>query len=847
MTTKKREKATPRLTRWLCTVSIAALAVVVFLPSIINWQVNKILRSLMTNGVAEFRLLHVGLYRSDLSITFFDDLAGESIPVQVDSCVLDYRPFRLLTGHIDSIRLNGVSLLAIVSNGAFRIPATELFAKNAERNAEPSAKFSLQALQQAPISVGLISLQGNLVLDLVSERTLIPIDIVASSTGSNSWGNITARLNATMASSKISIDAACDTRAEEITVLLNGMLATDSLPYSIRKNLPESVRRISGDFKSTTILNFNGTSLKAIGLLATANAAIETPDRIFHLHPEFKATGDGTRIEASLTGLKVKLPGIAASLDATNLVCNIPGQTFTGNISLGIDTNAPLVVKFKLDPHSFQVNLTEDATQWHGTLKAGDFTIVCDGARLNATANAIPESATTSFITGFGIGRLVINDAKGARIALIENGIDGSATLKQAGKHLTGGATLTFDAAAIPQSQLNIRNASLRLSANSSSESPLVVGAEASANAAFRGIEIANFNATLDQQSHDLFSIKGMVKALGVEGNFDTLINLAAKDGTAISNTFSLAEQALDLSLLPQLVPELKGFAIGGRVFAAADYQTTPQLQRGSFKFRFSEGTVDCPEQKLSASDIQMTFEMPSLPSLSSNSQRFSFKNLKVGNFNIDSGMAIFRMQSPIVWYLDKLILDWCGGKVRGESTRITRTNQKIWLTLHADQLKLAELLQQFGIGTDTGESGKLSGTIPIVIADQKITIKDGYFHSAPGKFGTVRLLPSKLIASTAAATIETSLALDALSEFTYAWIRLVLNSEDEDLLIKFEMDGKPSHKLFYSIKDGEIVKSKRASEFKGIVLDANFTIPLNKLISLSKPLAAIMKDSSVE
>ena len=846
MTTKKSKKKCPRLARWLCTGTIAVLALVVFLPSIVNWQVNRILRNLMTNGVAEFRLLHAGLYRSDISVTFSDGPASESIPLQVDSCVLDYRPFRLLAGHIDAVHLNGVSLLAVATNGTFRIPALELFAKDTDDNAAP-AKFSLQSLQQSPISVGSLRLQGHLVLDFGVERTLIPITALASSIGSNPWENIAAHIDATVASCKISLDAACDTRAEAISTQLNGVLSTDSLPYSVRKNLPESPRRISGDFKSTTIINLNGLSLKALALSATANVAIETPDGIVDLHPAFKATGDGSRIEASLTGLKAGFAGITASLEATNLVCNIPEQIVTGNVSLGIDTHAPLVVTFKLDPHSLQAKFTEDAERWNGTFKAGDFTVTCDGARLNATGKSVPESATTSLVTDFGIGRLLVKNAEGVSIALLENGIDGSITLEQSGKHLSGGATLQFDDAAIPQSQLNIRNASLNFTADADSGMPLSMLAKANADAAFRGIEVAKLAATLKQPSNDLFSVNGTVKAFGVEGTFGTVINLGAKDGTTISNSFQLAEQSLDLSLLPQLVPELEGFTIGGKVFADANYLMNPNSQHGSFNFRFSEGTLTNPKQNLSASDIQMTFEMPFLPSLASNSQHFSFKNFKMGNFNVDSGMAIFRMQSPIVWYLDKLILDWCGGKVRGESTRITRTNQNIWLTLHADQLKLAGLLQQFGIGTDTGESGKLSGTIPMVITDGKITIKDGYFHSAPGKSGTVQLLPSKLIASTAAATIQTSLALDALSQFTYAWIRIVLNSEGEDLLLKFEMDGKPTHKLFYSIKDGEIVKSKNASEFKGIVLDTNFRIPLNKLISLSKPLATIMKDSDIE
>ena len=65
-----------------------------------------------------------------------------------------------------------------------------------------------------------------------------------------------------------------------------------------------------------------------------------------------------------------------------------------------------------------------------------------------------------------------------------------------------------------------------------------------------------------------------------------------------------------------------------------------------------------------------------------------------------------------------------------------------------------------------------------------------------------------------------------------------MLNSEGEDLLLKFEMDGRPSNKLNYSVSGGEIVRSRNASKFEGLVLDTNFRIPLNALISIALPLA---------
>ncbi len=848
MRKKKTSKATPHIARWLCTFSLAVLALVVFLPALVNWQVNKILRNVMTHGVAEFRLIHAGLFRSDIALTFFEDSAGDSVPIQIDSCVLNYRPLKLLAGHIDSIRLSGVSLLAVVTNGSPSIPAVTLFPQDPSRDAKSAPEFSIQSIQNLPVSIGYIRLQGHVFLDTGAERIVIPVKLQASSSGTSRWESFSIHADTTMSTSRVSLDIACDTHSEKISASLNGVIASDSLPFSIRKKIPAFSRRVLGDFTATAELHLNGSSLKAIDLSAAANARIETKSGRIDLHPEFKVTGDNRNLKVSLTGLKTTLAGITTSLDATNIVCDLVQKTLDGSVRIGINDNRPLVVDVHLDPLSLQVALAEDSTPWGGTLKIGDFALEGRGVRLDAAGTRTPESEGFTFTADFGFDHLEVKDAEGGLVASLENGFSGLVTLEQIGKNVHSSTSLTVEDAALSKQQLNIRGISLDVSGDGSPDGAFTVQAKARGNAAFRNVEVANLHAELKQTGRDAYSIEGAVKAFGVEGTFGSLIHVADQGGTSLSNSFQLVEQTLDLGILPQLVPELEGYAITGKISASADYLKTSQSQRGSFKFGFSDGTLDCPEKKLSASDIRLTFEMPYLPSLASNAQRFNFKNPRAGNLSIDSGLGIFRMQSPAVWYLDKLILDWCGGKVRAESTRISSGNKNTWVTLHADQLEFARILQQCGIGTDTGESGKLSGTIPMIITDGKITVKNGYFHSAPGKTGIVRLLPSRLISETAAASIEMSLALDALSEFTYSWIRLGLNSQGEDLMMKFEMDGRPSRKLYYSVtKDGEIVKSKNPSDFTGLVLDTNFRIPLNQLISLAKPLANAMQDSTIE
>ena len=129
MKTNSDQKARRHVSRWVSVLSLALLAFVVFLPPLVNRKVNQVLQGLMSRGGAEFRLLHVGLTRSDLSIVFSDDVSPSPAPAKIESCVLEYRPVQLLRGHIDSVRLNGVSLHAVATNGTIRIPALELFAK----------------------------------------------------------------------------------------------------------------------------------------------------------------------------------------------------------------------------------------------------------------------------------------------------------------------------------------------------------------------------------------------------------------------------------------------------------------------------------------------------------------------------------------------------------------------------------------------------------------------------------------------------------------------------------------------------------------------------------------------
>ncbi len=830
-----------RLARWVAALALGALAVVVFLPAFVTGQVNRILHGLMASGVAEFRLVHAGLFRSDVAIAF-DDGGPEGPPLEVASCSLAYRPQSLLAGHIDAVSLGGVVLRVVATNGVVAIPAVEFFAPPAA-SAAPSRAFSLKRLRELPVTVDRVRLAGHIVAQIDGETLVIPVKAEAAIQNDAGWDAIDASLRLRFSTSAIDVAARCSPADESISAQVRARIAADGLPAVLRTRLPDALRCAAADVTAQATASFDGAALPHFAIEVQADAKAETERLAFALHPVLKAAGNRDRVDASLTGLAADVGGVRIALDATNVVASLAEQSLDGTLAIAIATNAPLALVFHASPCDFAVGFGEGGAPWSGGVAAEGFEVACEGLRLEARGTR--DSATGEAAGGavLALDGLAIRDAEGRLVAETgPGGITNAIAVSTKAGRLDIAASGGAGEIAMPSAESALREVAYAGRYAIDAAGAVTSAVSAAAAAVFRGVELARFEASLQQTPTHGYAVAGRIGALGMAGTLRGGLAFDAETGPSFDVAFDLPEQALDLAPIHALVPELAGYAIGGKLAASAEWHAAPDDQKGALKVRFSEGTLDNPAQGLSASDIRATFEMPYLPSLASNSQYFGFKNLKAGQFSVDSGMAVFRMQSPQVWFLDKLILDWCGGKVRAESTRIARANKNTWITLHADQLRLADLLHQFGIGSfvgdDPAEGGKLSGTIPMVISDGKVVVRDGYFHSAPGKTGRIRLLPAQRVLDMAGASIQTSLALDALGNFTYEWIRIVLNSEGEDLLLKFEMDGRPSNKLNYSVSGGEIVRSRNASKFEGLVLDTNFRIPLNALISIALPLA---------
>lgn len=226
-------------------------------------------------------------------------------------------------------------------------------------------------------------------------------------------------------------------------------------------------------------------------------------------------------------------------------------------------------------------------------------------------------------------------------------------------------------------------------------------------------------------------------------------------------------------------------------------------------------------------------FSLPNLPELESAAgQRFRFKAFQFDNLKFDSGRVNFRMETPKTWYLEGATFNWCSGKIRIGSVKIAPGNGTFQHRHVLRQSPAGTASCAIGVGADAGDNAALNGTIPVSIRNGRIIFRNGFLYSTPGETGILKLVPNATVNAMGQSSVEMSFALSALKDFQYQWVKLTMNTVNDDLKLKFQVDGRPSGPLPFSIDpdSGRPVKTQGTNRFQGIPLDVNVTIPLNKI-----------------
>jgi hypothetical protein len=270
----------------------------------------------------------------------------------------------------------------------------------------------------------------------------------------------------------------------------------------------------------------------------------------------------------------------------------------------------------------------------------------------------------------------------------------------------------------------------------------------------------------------------------------------------------------------------------------------------GTMQLKLQNGKYEFPEKKYTIKGIDLSMLMPSLPDLrSAPAQTLNFTEAAIGNLAFSKGKFVWQLESPNSIFMEEGVVQWAGGRVFTNSVRISPETKEIVVPIFCDRLKLTEILQQFGVQNAEGE-GTVNGRIPLRVGRDTIGFEDGFLYSSPGQSGSVKVAAFDLLSAGipkgTPQFAQVDFAAEALKNFQYNWVRLLLNTEGEDLIMQMQMDGKPVQSLPFTY-DTQTGLLQRADESKPginqpIRLDVNFRLPLNRFLGYSGKIQDIMK-----
>jgi len=294
---------------------------------------------------------------------------------------------------------------------------------------------------------------------------------------------------------------------------------------------------------------------------------------------------------------------------------------------------------------------------------------------------------------------------------------------------------------------------------------------------------------------------------------------------------------AIDLA---RFAPSAKDMMLSGKFLINADLMVAGGGFKGSIQSEFSNGVFSIRKNKLSVEGIHMSLALPELPNLrSAPGQQIRFDRISFGGLVATEGIIDFQLESPTSFLIEKTHFVWCGGNVDTQSMRVSPGLEDYRIVFYCDRLNLANVLEQFGAAAAEGQ-GTVNGRIPVHYADGKLSFADGFLFSTPGGGGQIHLSGTDILTAgippESPQYIQMELAREALKDYDYAWAKLRITSEGEDLLLQMQMDGKPAGTLpfVYSKEIGGFIKveaESQGSRFQGIRLDVNFRLPLNKIL----------------
>jgi len=112
------------------------------------------------------------------------------------------------------------------------------------------------------------------------------------------------------------------------------------------------------------------------------------------------------------------------------------------------------------------------------------------------------------------------------------------------------------------------------------------------------------------------------------------------------------------------------------------------------------------------------------------------------------------------------------------------------------------------------------------------LTFDNGYLYSTPGEKGVLHIQGTEILTAGVPPGTpqygQLDLAAEALKDFAYEWAKIRLNTQQDELVVSLELDGKPEKPLPFTFNRdiggfARVTGNSPGSVFQGIRLDVNF------------------------
>jgi len=363
--------------------------------------------------------------------------------------------------------------------------------------------------------------------------------------------------------------------------------------------------------------------------------------------------------------------------------------------------------------------------------------------------------------------------------------------------------------------------------------------------------EVGSFSADIRLRDA-VYIIDGRYASSLVKGIVTDVSGKAAIADSGVHASLSLHTAPTPFSSLHlgRIDPALNNSYLAGKLGLDGSFRLDAKGLQGALSVNLQNGRFENPEKKYEVDGIAFALQLPFLPDLRSPpAQSILFEKASFGNLIFEKGKILWQLESGNTLFIEEGVVRWSGGRVFTNAVRISPDMKQFIVTIFCDRLILADILRQFGITNAEGE-GTVSGRIPLQVDKGTIRFEDGFLYSSPGQGGSVKVAAFDLLSAgipkNTPQFAQVDFAAEALRNFTYNWVKLLLNSEGDDLIMQMQMDGKPLQSLPFTYDTQTGLLQRLEDSSKGIDqpirLDVNFRLPLNRFLGYSGKFKDIME-----